>query len=252
MCFAKHIRLVKRRARITFAATLYIHVCASERVCRLAAQKREFCSLHSHQTTKRVRSERLRSQTVLHDASSHAMSSVWDDSDTDSSNEDDGPTLRQRRDKWRRLADRLRAEADDQWQRECGVPAGPRRRKQRAREVPGTRDKRFSHAFSWRDERARRFDHSRSPWWGLIRHPDVHDETSAAGTVVMHDGQCSRCTWSTASKALRGTWWHVVRHHGTLVCRPYLMSCARTCTPWACNGEGLRCTTPPHKTPHNA
>ena len=110
MCFAKHIRLVKRRARITFAATLYIHVCASERVCRLAAQKREFCTLHSHQTTKRVRSERLRSQTVLHDASSHAMSSVWDDSDTDSSSEDDGPTLRQRRDKWRRLAESIRAD----------------------------------------------------------------------------------------------------------------------------------------------
>ena len=53
--------------------------------------------------TERVRSKRLRSQTVLHDASSHAMSSVWDDSDTDSSSEDDGPTLRQRRDKWRRL-----------------------------------------------------------------------------------------------------------------------------------------------------
>ena len=66
------------------------------------------------------------------------MSSVWDDSDTDSSGEDDGPTLRQRRDKWRRLAESIRAEADDQWQRECGVPAGPRRRKQRAREVPGT------------------------------------------------------------------------------------------------------------------
>ena len=40
--------------------------------------------------------------------------------------------------------------------------------------------------------------------------------------------------------------------HGTLVCHPYLMSCARTCTPWACNGEGLGCTTPPHETPHNA
>jgi hypothetical protein len=109
------------------------------------------------------------------------MSSVWDDSDSDSSSEDDGPTLRQRRDKWRLLADSIRAEAADQWQRECGVPAGPRGRKKRAREVPGTRDKRFSNDFSWRDERARRFDHSRSPWWGLIRHPDVHDETSAAG-----------------------------------------------------------------------
>ena len=49
---------------------------------------------------------------VWHDASSHAMSSFWDDSDSDSSSGDDGPTLRQRRDKWRRLADNIRAEAD--------------------------------------------------------------------------------------------------------------------------------------------
>ena len=115
------------------------------------------------------------------------MSSFWDDSDSDSSSDDEGPTLRQRRDKWRRLADNIRAEARirvaiaDQWQRGCGVPAGPRGRKKRAREVPGTRDRRFCNDFSWRDERARRFDHTRSPWWGLIRHPDVYDERSAAG-----------------------------------------------------------------------
>ena len=119
--------------------------------------------------------------------SSDAMSSFWDDSDSDSSSDDEGPTLRQRRDKWRRLADNIRAEARirvaiaDQWQRGCGVPAGPRGRKKRAREVPGTRDRRFCNDFSWRDERARRFDHTKSPWWGLIRHPDVYDERSAAG-----------------------------------------------------------------------
>ena len=55
------------------------------------------------------------------------MSSFWDDSDSDSSSGDDGPTLRQRRDKWRRLADNIRAEADP-WQSGCGVPAGPRGR----------------------------------------------------------------------------------------------------------------------------
>ena len=108
------------------------------------------------------------------------MSSFWDDSDSDSSSGDDGPTLRQRRDKWRRLADNIRAEADP-WQSGCGVPVGPRMRKKRAQEVAGSRDKRFSHDFSWRDERARRFDHAKSPWWGLIQHPDVYDETSAAG-----------------------------------------------------------------------
>ena len=117
---------------------------------------------------------------VWHDASSHAMSSFWDDSDSDSSSGDDGPTLRQRRDKWRRLADNIRAEADP-WQSGCGVPVGPRMRKKRVQEVAGSRDKRFSHDFSWRDERARRFDHAKSPWWGLIQHPDVYDETSAAG-----------------------------------------------------------------------
>ena len=84
------------------------------------------------------------------------MSSFEDDSDSDSSSGDEGPTLRQRRDKWRRLADNIRAEADP-WQSGCGVPAGPRGRKKRAHEVPGTRDKRFSHDFGWRDERARRF-----------------------------------------------------------------------------------------------
>jgi hypothetical protein len=88
---------------------------------------------------------------VWHDASSHAMSSFWDDSDSDSSSGDHDPTLRQRRDKWRRLADNIRAEADP-WQSGCGVPAGPRMRKKRAHELPGTRDKRFSHDFSWRDE----------------------------------------------------------------------------------------------------
>ena len=35
--------------------------------------------------------------------------------------------MRQRRDKWRRLADNIRAEADP-WQSGCGVPAGPRGR----------------------------------------------------------------------------------------------------------------------------
>jgi hypothetical protein len=77
------------------------------------------------------------------------MSSFWDDSDSDSSSGDDGPTLRQRRDKWRRLVDNIRAEADP-WQSGCGVPAGPRMRKKRAHELPGTRDKRFSHMTSAR------------------------------------------------------------------------------------------------------
>jgi hypothetical protein len=39
------------------------------------------------------------------------MSSFWDDSETLTLTRDDGPTLRQRRDKWRRLADNIRAEA---------------------------------------------------------------------------------------------------------------------------------------------
>ena len=54
------------------------------------------------------------------------MSSFEDDSDSDSSCDDEGPTLRQRRDKWRRLTDmNIRAEADP-WQSGCEVPAGPR------------------------------------------------------------------------------------------------------------------------------
>ena len=49
-----------------------------------------------------------------------------DDSDSDSDSDDEGPTLRQRRDKWRRLTDmNIRAEADP-WQSGCEVPAGPR------------------------------------------------------------------------------------------------------------------------------
>ena len=130
--------------------------------------------------TKRLASKRW-CANAARDAPSRAMSTFWDDdSDSDSSSDDDGPTLRQRRETWRRLTDNIRAEGGA-WQSGCGVPAGPRGRKKRAQEVPGTRDRRFSLQFDWRDERARRFDHTKSPWWGLVRHPDVYDERSAAG-----------------------------------------------------------------------
>ena len=116
-------RLVKRRALPNVCNTVYIQRFAPERFADVQPKKGEFCSLHSYQT---FCDQTFGAQNDWHDASSHAISSFEDDSDSDSSCDDEGPTLRQRRDKWRRLTDmNIPAEADP-WQSGCGVPAGPR------------------------------------------------------------------------------------------------------------------------------
>ena len=60
-------------------------------------------------------------------------------------------------------------------------PTGPQRRKRRAYEAPGSREARFSHLFQRKDERCRRFDHSKSLWWDDLNHPEVYNESSGAG-----------------------------------------------------------------------
>ena len=83
-----------------------------------------------------------------------------DSSDSSSSDEDDEE---QRRDAWQKVLDNIAAEAEELGGR-YREARGPRARKRRPHEAPGSRDARFSHQFPRRDERCRRFDHSASPW----------------------------------------------------------------------------------------
>ena len=99
---------------------------------------------------------------------------------SDSSSSSDEEDEAQRRAAWQKVLDNIAAEAEELGGR-YREARGPRARKRRPHEAPGTRDARFSHQFPRRDERCRRFDHSASPWWELMRHPDVYDESSAAG-----------------------------------------------------------------------
>ena len=100
---------------------------------------------------------------------------------SDSSSSSDEEDEAQRRAAWQKVLDNIAAEAEELGGRYRESRGPPRARKRRPHEAPGTRDARFSHQFPRRDERCRRFDHSASPWLELMRHPDVYDESSAAG-----------------------------------------------------------------------
>jgi hypothetical protein len=78
--------------------------------------------------------------------------------------DDDGPSLAERRARWERRESR----------------DGQRARKKRKRET-NPRAARFGHMFQKGDRRRRVLDSSTSAWWELINHPDVRNPTSWAG-----------------------------------------------------------------------
>ena len=107
------------------------------------------------------------------------------DDDSDSDSDDEGESLQERRARWRRTLDDLAEEAEQMLlgrggSEEPSGPTGPQRRKRRAYEAPGSREARFSHLFQRKDERCRRFDHSKSLWWDDLNHPEVYNESNAA------------------------------------------------------------------------
>jgi hypothetical protein len=51
--------------------------------------------------------------------------------------------------------------------------AKPLRKKRKLEEQP--RSLRYDHLFAKGDRRRRRLDPDKSPWWDIIRHPDVRD-----------------------------------------------------------------------------
>ena len=102
-----------------------------------------------------------------------------DDSSTDSDGAQQpfygpftGPTMHERRARWSLLSRRIAG----------ATSSGKKRRK--VEEAP--RQGRYEYEFDEGDPRRWRLDASKSPWWSDLQHPEVDDETSAAGRRFRH------------------------------------------------------------------
>ena len=102
-----------------------------------------------------------------------------DDSSTDSDGAQQpfygpftGPTMHERRARWSLLSRRIAG----------ATSSGKKRRK--VEETP--RQGRYEYEFDEGDPRRWRLDASKSPWWSDLQHPEVDDETSAAGRRFRH------------------------------------------------------------------
>ena len=78
---------------------------------------------------------------------------------------------------------RRRRARQQQRQEQEAAPAADQQRKRREKEVQ-PRERQFADQHAKGDERSRRWDETKSPWWRLAHHADVNDEASQTGASM--------------------------------------------------------------------